>query len=89
MAEKLRRKSKGKREESTLITKILAVIAGFVFAVPLITIIFLGTIIFVNTIFLGIFVGMVLALIDMLLKGVNEALLKFLEGVKNLLGKIM
>lgn len=86
MAEELRHKSKTKKDH-TLIGKIMGVIVKFVFVVPLTIIIFLGAVLFVGTIFLGLFVGMVLALISMLLKGNTEALLNFLKEVKKLIDR--
>lgn len=78
-----------KKDDLPLILKVLAVIAGFVFVLPLASLIFLCVVVFVNTIFLTIFVSMLLSCIEMLLKGSTEALLNFLVSVKNLVKKVI
>lgn len=78
-----------KKDDLPLLLKVLAVIAGFVFVIPLASLIFLCVVVFVNTVFLTIFVGMLLACIEMLLKGSTEALLNFLVSVKNLVKKVI
>lgn len=88
MKSRLNKECKDKKQHS-LIVKVLSFIAGFVFAVPLMGIIFLATVLFVNTVFLGILVGMEIALIDKLLQGSKDALLTFLEGVKSLINKVI
>lgn len=87
MKAKVKRKAKDKKEYS-LAEKVLFALAGVVFAVPLVAIIFLGLILFMGTVFLGIYVGLVLELIKKLLEGSTDVLLSFLNNLKKLITKL-
>lgn len=87
MKAKIKRKAKDKKEYS-LAEKVLFALAGVVFAVPLVAIIFLGLILFMGTVFLGIYVGLVLELIKKLLEGSTDVLLSFLNNLKKLITKL-
>ena len=88
MVQRIKKLNK-KKDDMPLILKVLAVISGFIFVIPLASLIFLCVVVFVNTIFLTIFVSMLLSCIEMLLKGSTEALLNFLVSVKNLVKKVI
>lgn len=87
MKAKIKRKAKDKKEYS-LAEKVLFALAGVVFAVPIAIIIFLGLTLFMGTVFLGIYVGMVLELIKKLLDGTTNVLLSFLDNLKLLINKL-
>lgn len=87
MKAKIKKKAKDKKEYS-LAEKVLFALAGVVFAVPIAIIIFLGLTLFMGTVFLGIYVGMVLELIKKLLDGTTNVLLSFLDNLKLLINKL-